>query len=119
MLDPCCDTVGQTFMKTRLEVECDPPVIARPTLIKQALKDALCIDSHTPSFPTWKELAPEFCQRRAKAAAKTRYQYSVPGPRSMYHMDGHEKLAKLWGIWVHGAVDGYSRKIIYMTVTCA
>ena len=34
--------------------------------------------------------------------------------RSLYHVDGHEKIAKLYGIWIHGCVDGYSRFIVYM-----
>ena len=29
-------------------------------------------------------------------------------------MDAHEKLAKVYGIWVHGCIDGYSRYIIYL-----
>jgi hypothetical protein len=32
----------------------------------------------------------------------------------MYHMDGHEKIAKVYGIWVHGGIDGYSRFIVYL-----
>jgi len=35
----------------------------------------------------------------------------------LYHLDAHEKLAKVWGFWIHGAIDGYSRKIIYLRVS--
>lgn len=34
--------------------------------------------------------------------------------RSLYHCDAHEKIAKLFGIWIHGCVDGYSRYIVYL-----
>ncbi|XP_019853028.1 PREDICTED: uncharacterized protein LOC109582628 [Amphimedon queenslandica] len=42
-----------------------------------------------------------------------RRQYSVPSPLSLYHIDGHHKLIR-WKIVVHGCVDGFSRRIIYL-----
>ncbi|KAA0701590.1 hypothetical protein E1301_Tti023855 [Triplophysa tibetana] len=39
--------------------------------------------------------------------------YSVPGPLSLWHMDGNHKLVR-WRIVVHGGIDGYSRKIMYL-----
>ena len=71
-------------------------VYARPSVIRLALR---CMD-------------PDGTRLRAKETQATRYRYCVPGPRSLYHADGHEKLAKLWGIWLHLMVDGYSRKIL-------
>ena len=41
----------------------------------------------------------------------------MAGPRSLYHCDAHEKLAKIWGFWVHLCIDGYSRLILYLVVT--
>jgi len=64
-----------------------------------------------------KTLDPEGVRRRAWEAAKTKFVYSVPGPRSLYHIDAHEKLAKIWGIWIHICVDGYSRFIVYLKVS--
>ena len=63
------------------------------------------------------QLDPKGVRRRAKEAAKTKFVYSVPGPRSLYHIDAHEKLAKIWGIWIHICVDGYSRYIVYLKVS--
>ena len=62
-------------------------------------------------------LDPASHKLRAKAAAKTKYRYTVGGPRSLYHADAHEKLAKIWGMWIHLLIDGYSRYILYLTVT--
>ena len=62
-------------------------------------------------------LDPQGVRRRAKEAAKTKFVYSVPGPRSLYHIDAHEKLAKVWGMWLHICVDGYSRYIVYLAVS--
>ncbi|KAA0701569.1 hypothetical protein E1301_Tti022984 [Triplophysa tibetana] len=39
--------------------------------------------------------------------------YSVPGPLSLWHIDGNHKLVR-WRIVVHGGIDGYSRKIMYL-----
>jgi len=54
--------------------------------------------------------------RRAKQAAKARRSYRVAGPRSLYHADAHEKIAKKYGFWIHLLLDGYSRFIIYLSV---
>ena len=35
-----------------------------------------------------------------------RRHYSVPRSNHLWHMDGHHKLI-LWGIVIHGIVDGY------------
>jgi len=63
------------------------------------------------------QVDPEGRKQRAKEAAKAKYQYKVAGPRSLYHADAHEKLAKIWGMWIHVLVDGYSRYIIYLRVS--
>lgn len=39
--------------------------------------------------------------------------YSVKGPNSLWHMDGNLKL-RMYGFVLHGAIDGYSRRIIYL-----
>jgi hypothetical protein len=39
--------------------------------------------------------------------------YSVSGPNALWHMDGNLKL-KDYGIVLHGAIDGYSRRVIYL-----
>ena len=42
--------------------------------------------------------------------------YSVPHPNYIWHIDSHHKLIK-WHFVVHGAVDGFSRTIIYLQCT--
>jgi hypothetical protein len=39
-----------------------------------------------------------------------RREYTSARPNACWHMDGHHKLI-LWGIVIHGFVDGYSRKV--------
>lgn len=43
----------------------------------------------------------------------SRRRYCVPGPNSLWHIDGHHSLIR-WGFVVHGGVDGYSRLIVYL-----
>ena len=42
-----------------------------------------------------------------------RRKYQVPGPNSLWHADGHHSLIS-WGFVIHGAIDGYSRLIVYL-----
>ena len=39
--------------------------------------------------------------------------YSVPGPNSLWHLDGHHSLV-YWGFVVHGAIDGFFRCIVFL-----
>jgi hypothetical protein len=42
-----------------------------------------------------------------------RMQYSVAGPNCLWHIDGNLKLRE-YGFVLHGCIDGYSRRIIYL-----
>ena len=39
--------------------------------------------------------------------------YFVPWPNSLWHLDGHHSLIR-WGFIIHGCIDGYSRRIIFL-----
>ena len=45
-----------------------------------------------------------------KRATIQRRKYRVSRPDALWHVDGHHKLI-LWGIVIHGFVDGYSRVV--------
>ena len=61
-----------------------------------------------------KELDPEGVSSRKKKLLRRRT-YSVPGggPDFMWHIGGYDKL-KLYGFSVHGCIDGFSRRIIWL-----
>jgi len=42
-----------------------------------------------------------------------RRRYTANGPNFVWHMDGYDKL-KPYGIAIHGSIDGFSRKIIWL-----
>ena len=57
---------------------------------------------------------PEGVERRKKRALKRR-RYGTPGPNFLWHVDGWDKLSP-FGIFIHGAVDGFSRRILWLEV---
>ena len=62
-----------------------------------------------------KEVDPEGSELR-KAHRLKRREYHNPGPNYSWHMDGYDKL-KPWAFPIHGAIDGFSRKILWLNVT--
>ena len=61
-----------------------------------------------------KELDPEGCAER-KAKRLKRRRFISPGPNYSWHVDGYDKL-KPYGFPIHGAIDGWSRKIMWLKV---
>ena len=55
---------------------------------------------------------PEGVQTRLRRRLHQR-QYHVESPNSLWHVDGYHKLI-CWKIVIHGAIDGYSRLILYL-----
>lgn len=45
-----------------------------------------------------------------------RRKYKVPGPNSLWHIDGNHKLVR-WRIVIHGGIDGYSRIPVYLVAS--
>jgi hypothetical protein len=43
-----------------------------------------------------------------------RRKYTSPRPNALWHCDGHHKLI-MWGIVIHGFVDGYCRTVSFLT----
>ena len=61
-----------------------------------------------------RELDPEGTELRKSHCLKRR-QYHNPGPNYAWHVDGYDKL-KPWGFSIHGCIDGYSRRIMWLRV---
>ena len=47
------------------------------------------------------------------AVVVSRRAYSVPGPNSLWHIDGHHSLVS-WKFVIHGGIDGFSRLIVFL-----
>ena len=63
---------------------------------------------------TLKTLDPSGVERRSQHKLKRR-SYSAKGPNFIWHLDGYDKL-KPFGLCIHGAIDGYSRRILWLEV---
>ena len=62
-----------------------------------------------------REMDPEGCERRKSKSLKRRSYFSS-GPNYTWHVDGYDKL-KPYGFPIHGCIDGWSRKIMWLKVT--
>ena len=61
-----------------------------------------------------KILDPDGVAARSRHRLRRR-QYRTKGPNHLWHIDGYDKL-KPFGFCVHGAIDGYSRRIMWLEV---
>lgn len=57
---------------------------------------------------------PDGVTRRRKRRL-IRRRYTTPGPNFVWHIDGYDKL-KPFGFPIHGAIDGFSRRILWLEV---
>jgi hypothetical protein len=62
------------------------------------------------------QLDPEgTAKRHPKARKVPKAEYIVPGPNYLWSLDGHDKFRN-YGIEIYGAIDAYSRRIIWLYV---
>ena len=61
-----------------------------------------------------RELDPEGVESRKRKRLRRRI-YRAKGPNFVWHIDGYDKL-KPYGFCVHGAIDGFSRRLIWLEV---
>lgn len=62
-----------------------------------------------------KILDPEGVEQRTNRRFRRR-KYCAKGPNYLWHIDGYDKL-KPFGFGVHGCIDGYSRRILWLEVS--
>jgi hypothetical protein len=39
--------------------------------------------------------------------------HDIQGPNYVWHTDGYDKLSP-FGLYIHGCIDGYSRKVLWL-----
>ena len=62
-----------------------------------------------------KILDPDGVESRSRHRLRRRL-YSAKGPNYLWHIDGYDKL-KPFGFCIHGAIDGYSRRVLWLEVS--
>ena len=80
---------------------------------KLGLSYGLIVDRETVRV-IMKALDPEGVERRSQHRL-VRRKYHASGPNFIWHIDGYDKL-KPFGFCIHGAIDGYSRRIMWLEV---
>ena len=61
-----------------------------------------------------REFGPKNVDKRQRRRLRRR-KYRNPGPNYVWHIDDHDKF-KPYCISIHGCIDGYSRRIIWLEV---
>lgn len=61
-----------------------------------------------------REIDPEGVESRKRKRLRRRT-YQAKGPNFVWHIDGYDKL-KPYGFCVHGGIDGFSRRLIWLEV---
>ena len=64
--------------------------------------------------PALKIVNPEGVETRSRGRLMRR-KYKTKGPNYLWHIDGYDKL-KPFGFCIHGAIDGYSRRVLWLEV---
>ena len=59
-----------------------------------------------------RRIDPTGVELRARCVLRRR-RYHVDSPNALWHLDGYHRLIR-WRIFIHGAIDGYSRLIMYL-----
>lgn len=80
---------------------------------KLGLSYGLVVDRETVRV-VMKALDPEGVERRSRHRL-VRRKYQAAGPNFIWHIDGYDKL-KPFGFCIHGAIDGFSRRIMWLEV---
>ena len=93
----CHVTLGYRAMHQRLTS--DYGLVVTRSVVRQILKI----------------LDPECVEARSRHRLRRR-QYCAKGPNYLWHIDGYDKL-KPFGFSIHGAIDGYSRRILWLEVS--
>lgn len=92
-------------------------IFASPSYIKNVYSCLFC-KSTVHCRSTVRDVIHCIDPQRAAAMRNRRLQrrqYVVKGPNHMWHVDGNDKL-KRFGICIHGAIDGWSRRLIWLEV---
>ena len=84
------------------------------TMWKRLVKDHGLAVKRTEVMKIMKHLSPQATEERKAHRLKRRI-YTLKGPNYVWHVDGYDKL-KPFGFCIHGCIDGYSRRIMWLEV---
>ena len=84
------------------------------TMWKRLVRDHGLVVKRNDVMKIMKETFPDETKKR-KAHRLQRRVYRLKGPNYTWHVDGYDK-PKPFGFCIHGCIDGYSRKVLWLEV---
>lgn len=97
------------------EIEGSGHCVGYRSMWQRLVRDHQLIVSRDSVLRIMREFDPEGVNLR-KAHRLSRRKYIASGPNYVWHVDGYDKL-KPYGFCIHGAIDGYSRRILWLEVS--
>ena len=105
------DDLNNVILKMKREISSSSSCFGYRLMHQKLRQMGVTTDQETVKL-TLKALDPEGVICRSRNRLKRRM-YISTGPNNMWHIDGYDKL-KPFGFSIHGRMDGYSRKIIWL-----
>lgn len=107
--------VNDVLAAIRKELDCSGQCIGYRAMWRRLVRDhGLHVKRYTV-MTAMRQLDPDGVALR-KAHRLRRRQYGAAGPNYIWHVDGYDKL-KPFGFCISGAIDGYSRRILWLEVS--
>ena len=109
-----CSSVYEVVSEVERELRGSGSSIGYRAMHKRLTVDYNLVTDRETVRQVLKIVDPAGVQRRSKHRLKRR-SYKVKGPNYIWHVDGYDKL-KPFGFCIHGALDGYSRRVLWLEV---
>lgn len=110
---PTRDIFLQAINFVERDMQDSGQVVGYRTMWKRLQQTGICIPQRK-ALVILRHLDPEGVNLRRRRRLQRRA-YRNPGPNFAWHIDGYDKL-KRYGFPIHGGIDGFSRKILWLNV---
>ena len=106
--------LGDVINVIEMEIEGSGSCIGYRAMWQRLRNDHKLVVSQNTVRQALKLIDPDGVTRRRKHRLQRRL-YKARGPNHLWHLDGYDKL-KPFGFCIHGCIDGYSRRIMWLEV---
>ena len=106
--------LGDVINVIEMEIQGSGSCIGYRAMWQRLRNDHKLVVSQNTVRQALKLIDPDGVTRRGKHRLQRRH-YKARGPNHLWHLDGYDKL-KPFGFCIHGCIDGYSRRIMWLEV---
>ena len=111
---PCTEEIVENAVNfIHNELQGSGQMIGYKAMWRRLQNEGIVISSHTVRH-LMLHLDEEGVRQRRMRRLRHR-EYVSPGPNFVWHVDGYDKL-KPYGFAIHGAIDGFSRRVMWLEV---